>query len=211
MTGWWFAAYILLGAGAGIGGAVLMRQQLHTDVPRWARSKVMISVITAALFGFLAAGLGAQWELVPYGVLAMVSVPLAVIDLVERRLPQVLVLALGAAMLASFCVLALTRSDGANFLRAVLAMAALFSFHLVLALLVGGLGAGDVKLSAVLGLATGWVSWQAVIAMLLLAYAVASIAVLLVRFRQPSTRPEANPLGPFLLSATFLAVVALSG
>ncbi|WP_162830343.1 prepilin peptidase [Amycolatopsis palatopharyngis] len=161
------------------------------------------------LFAALAAGFGHRWELVPYGVLAVVSVPLAITDIIEQRLSSALVLPLGITLLALFAVLAVAQADGASLLRAVLAMAALAGFHLVLALLLGGLGAGDVKLSAVLGIATGWTGWPAVIGMLLLAYVTASLTVLLDRLRHRANRLEAIPLGPYLIFSAFVTIVTL--
>lgn len=209
MSVWWVLAYSGLGAAFGAAVNPVTRGQLPVNAPGWARSPLVALAITGVLFAVVATGFGHRWELVPYGVLAVVSVPLAITDIIEQRLSSALVLPLGITLLALFAVLAVARADGASFLRAVLAMAALAGFHLVLALLLGGLGAGDVKLSAALGIVTGWLGWPAVIGMLLLAYVTASLAVLFDRLRHKAERLEVIPLGPYLIFSTFVTIVTL--
>lgn len=121
------------------------------------------------------------------------------IDAYERRLPDVLVLPMYPAVGA----LLLGTGDGDAMLRAVLCAAAGMGVYGI-GCVAGQLGFGDVKLAGLLGLALGWMSWQAAAAAPLAAVligGVQAVAVLLLRRRD-------FPFGPAMLlgAAAALAV-----
>lgn len=211
VSGWWVSGYLGLGAGLGAIASLPIRREIGTDNPvTWVRKPAVVSALTAGLFALLAAGSGLGWQLVPYSLVAAVGVPLAVVDIVEQRLPRMLVLPLGVALLLIFTALAVARSDPTGVVRAVLSMAAVGMFHLLLALLVGGMGAGDVRLGAVLGMATGWVGWHAVAGMLLVAYLAAALVLMGARLARRSRWRDEIPFGPFLIAGA-LVVFVVSG
>jgi leader peptidase (prepilin peptidase)/N-methyltransferase len=116
---------------------------------------------------------------------------LSVIDLEERRLPNVIVLPAFAAVLAAH--LALSPGRAAEWTIAAFG-AAVFLF-LPSLVMPGGMGMGDFKLALLLGAMLG----TAVVTAILVASvagAVAAIGVLLVR--GPAARRQAIPFGPFL-------------
>ena len=86
---------------------------------------------------------------------------LALIDLRHRLLPDRVVLpsiAVGAVLLGLAAAL---EGDWAALLRAAVAAVVLFVVFLVMALISpAGLGMGDVKLAALLGLYLGWLGWN---------------------------------------------------
>jgi leader peptidase (prepilin peptidase)/N-methyltransferase len=90
-------------------------------------------------------------------------------------------------------------------LRALLGAVALFTAHLVLALLSpGALGMGDVKLAAVLGLYLGWLGWPAVLLGTLAGFGVQALAALvLLATRRIGLRGEL-PFGPAMLAGAAL-------
>jgi prepilin signal peptidase PulO-like enzyme (type II secretory pathway) len=93
-------------------------------------------------------------------VLGALGVVLATVDLATKRLPDALVLPSYLAGLALLGVAAALTRDGTALLRALIGMATLFGFYLLLALVnPAGLGFGDVKLSGVLGLHLAWLGW----------------------------------------------------
>jgi leader peptidase (prepilin peptidase)/N-methyltransferase len=156
-------------------------------------------------FGVLAWRLGYRFDLLPYSVLVAVGVALAMIDLVEQRLPSVLIFSgiilVGALLTTS----AIQYSRGSDLLRAFAGMAILTMFCLVLALVSGGgLGAGDVKLSALLGLALGWLSWSALATGTLLGWFTAALVWLLLRATRRMPPGSPMPMGPFLLLGALL-------
>ena len=124
---------------------------------------------------------------------------LAVKDVEEQRIPNVVVLPAAALVLLAVGVL---RSDHA--LEAVLAALAAGAFLFVPSLLAkGGVGMGDVKLALLLGAALG----RGVAAALLLGCLAASLAgvVLLVRHGSDA-RKKAIPFAPFLALGAVVAV-----
>ena len=168
------------------------------------------TLLTAGAFGDLAWRFGYQFDLLPYGVLAAVGVALGLIDLIEQRLPSELVYSgavLVGALLATSAVL---NSRGPDLLRALAGMTILAAFYLVLALASGGgLGAGDVKLGGLLGLALGWLGWSALVTATFLGWFVAAIVWLILRAARRTPRGSLLPMGPFLVLGALLAVAVL--
>ena len=124
---------------------------------------------------------------------AAVSIPLVVIDVREHRLPNRLVVpGMGLALLCGVLEVVLTSGRGwMPLLAGVVAFA-------VFALLsrIGGLGMGDVKLAAVLGVASGFLGGEAALSSFALAFVLGGIAALgLWLFK----RRGSLAFGPFLL------------
>ena len=89
---------------------------------------------------------------------------LALIDLRHHLLPDRVVLPAIAAGAVLLGLAAALEGDGAAILRAGVAAVVLFAVFLVLALISPrGLGMGDVKLAALLGLYLGWLGWNVVV------------------------------------------------
>ncbi|WP_143231442.1 prepilin peptidase [Actinosynnema sp. ALI-1.44] len=164
--------------------------------------------LTAVAFGGMAWRFGPQFDLLPCSVLAAVGVGLSLIDLLERRLPSALVytgLVLIGGLLVTSAVL---HSKGSDLLRAWVGMAIISGFYLVLALLSeGGLGAGDVKLGGLLGLALGWLSWSTLITATFLGWLTAALVWLLLKATR--RRQDSVPMGPFLLFGALFTIAVV--
>jgi leader peptidase (prepilin peptidase) / N-methyltransferase len=163
--------------------------------------------LTAAVFAALAYRIGMQLELLVLSVVAVTGVPLAALDLIARKLPNVLV---GATYLGVMALLVLdTILNGpSHLIRALGCMAAAIVVHGVL-YASGGLGGGDLKLVGVLAAALGWLNWTATWTGLVTGWLLASAAVLLGRaFRDKKRRPEV-PLGLFLIIGTLTTALVL--
>lgn len=166
--------------------------------------------LTAFAFGGLAWHFDYHLDLLPYCVLAAFAVILGLIDVVERRLPSLLTYS-GIGIVGSLLVaLAVLNSRGTDLLRAAGGMASIVAFYLVLALVSrGGLGAGDVKLGGLLGLALGWLSWSALVTGTFLGWLTASAVWLLLRLSRTRARRSLLPMGPFLLIGALLTIIAM--
>jgi leader peptidase (prepilin peptidase)/N-methyltransferase len=168
--------------------------------PRLLLATGILCALTAWRFGL-------AWELPAFLVLAAVAVPLTVVDLRHRLLPNRL---LGPASVAGAGLLSLAAAvtgDWTSLVRALLGAVVLFAGYLVLALLSPrSLGMGDVKLAGLLGLFLGWLGWGAVVVGAAAGFAVqALVALVLLAGRRIGLRSEL-PFGPAMLLGAALAI-----
>lgn len=152
-------------------------------------------------------------EVVPvlgaFGYFAVISVVLAVIDARTHRLPNRIVLPAYPVALAMFAIACLLGAEWSALLRALLGMAALFSFYLVLRMIGGaGMGGGDVKLAGVLGLYLGWLGWPAVLVGVVAGFVLGGVYGLVLIALRRAHRRTAIPFGPFMLAGAWLSILA---
>lgn len=167
--------------------------------------------LTALAFAALAWRFGPQFELLPYSVLATLGVALGTVDLIEQRLPSLLIYPGIALLTILMATMAVRYSRGPDLLRALAGMAILAAFYLVLALISdGGLGAGDVKLGGLLGLALGWLSWPVLLTATFLGWSAAAIGWLLLRTTRRQSPDSLIPMGPFLILGTLLTITLMT-
>lgn len=160
---------------------------------------------TAVLFFLLALRFGAQPELPAYLYLAAVGITLALIDLDVKRLPDVLTL---PSYIVGFVLLgAASLSQPHPLLRAVLGAAAMFAVYFALCFAYpAGMGFGDVKLSGVLGLYTGWLGWDVWAAGLMLGFLLGGVVGIGIVLTKRGGRKTAVPFGPFMIIGAFMAI-----
>lgn len=145
------------------------------------------------------------WLLLAY--VATVTIPLALIDIRQHRLPNKLVLP-GIA-LAVTLGLAQVLAEGEP--TSLICGAVWFALFLVFAL-VGGMGMGDVKLAAVLGAASGFLGWQVALAALMSAFVLGGLGAVIQRVStrlRHKPRTSHIPFGPYML-AGFWVCAALA-
>ncbi|WP_424346455.1 prepilin peptidase [Kocuria sp. CH-021] len=210
------SAPLVLVLAAGLVGAVVgwflprvvLRYSPVTDESTSAPSHPLLAVATAALFVLVAAFFGLSWELPAYLFFAAVAVVLTVIDLRHHLLPNAVVL---PALGIGFVLLALAAMGEGTWgalLRAALGALALFVLYLVLALISpAGLGMGDVKLAAVLGLFLGFQGWGALFVGAVLASVVGMVVGLAVLASRRGGLRSDVPFGPSMLAGALVAVV----
>ncbi|MEU9121353.1 A24 family peptidase [Streptomyces sp. NPDC048506] len=175
---------------------------------RYGPGALPTATVTALVCAALAAATGPRPELAVWLAAAPVAVLLAAVDWRARRLPDVLTLplaVLGAAMLGTVGLL--TGETGA-WGRALLGGLALAAGYLLLHLVnPSGLGLGDVKLAAGLGVALGWYGWRTLItggAAGVLIGALYGAGLVIVR---REARKTAMPLGPFMIIGAFCGLL----
>ncbi|QFZ24232.1 prepilin peptidase [Saccharothrix syringae] len=180
---------------------------LTTPPARSSSVRWSIPALTALAFALLAWRFGASPELVPYSVLASGGAALGVIDVMQRRLPHRFLLPSAIGFTSLLLGSTLISTEMSSLFRALAGMATLSLLYLGLALLTsGGLGAGDVKLGGLLGLALGWLGWTPLIMGTLLGWLTATFAFLLLRTTGRWTCDSDIPLGTFLLLGSLVAV-----
>lgn len=185
-------------------------KELYADVaalPRLAAWTSLGSAVAGAAVGW---GTGLDWSLVWLVPLVPVLVALSVVDWRTKLLPKVVVNPTTLATLAVMVVVGLATGRTDDLLRAVLALVLLFLFYgITWFVYPGGLGYGDVRLGALLGLVLGWVGWGVTAVGLVLPMLAQGVGPLLVavvtRDRQVLKRHV--PFGPFMVAG---AVVALA-
>jgi leader peptidase (prepilin peptidase)/N-methyltransferase len=167
----------------------------------------LLELGTAASFTLVALRFGASWELPAFLFLAGTGVLLAVVDLQHHLLPnRVVVPSIGMGAVLLF-VAALAEQEWAELVRAGAGAVVLFAVFLVLALISpSGMGMGDVKLAALVGLYLGWLGWGAVVVGAAAGFVVqAAVALALLAGRRIGLRGEL-PFGPAMLAGAALAV-----
>lgn len=155
-------------------------------------------------------------ELVAYLVLFTALAALTVIDVEHYRLPDLIVLPTLAASVPLVAIVSLV-DDSPDRIRYALVGAALYFGFLFVAHLISprGMGFGDVKLAAVMGLYVGWLGTGYAQALALVLWAmligfvtgtVLGLVLLVVR-----RRSRAFPFGPFLALGCVAAIMLSDG
>jgi leader peptidase (prepilin peptidase)/N-methyltransferase len=184
------------------------------DAPRATPRAIAIVALMVALF-LLAAWrfTDASWaEMLAYCALFAVLVALGVIDVIEYRLPDAIVLPSLVVAVVVVTLVSVIDDSPARVRFALLGAAASFAVLLVAHVISPrGIGFGDVKFAALLGLAVGWQApnsadaFVLVLWSLLIGFGVGTLAgvVLLVARR----RNQPFPFGPFLAVGAVVTVL----
>ncbi|MEN0085384.1 MAG: prepilin peptidase [Leifsonia sp.] len=178
----------------------------------------LVEAATGAAFALVC-----WWMLVPAGgssepvpgllqgvaflVFAGASIVLALIDADTKRLPNVIVLptlVVGAVLLAGA---ALTGGLWADASRSAAGCALLFAFYLLLALAYrNGMGFGDVKLAAVVGLYLGWLGWPQFVVGAFAAFLLGGVFAIVLLLLRRTGRRHGIPFGPWMLGGAWIGV-----
>jgi leader peptidase (prepilin peptidase)/N-methyltransferase len=148
-------------------------------------------------------------ELVAFLMLTAVSIALALIDVDTKRLPSVIVypsIAAGVVLLSAAGAL---RGDWSGVLQTLAGGAALSLFIFILFLIrPDGMGMGDVRLAAVLGLYLGFLGWGNLLVGAFAAFlfgGLFSIALMIIGRAGMKTK---IPFGPWLIAGAWLGIFA---
>jgi leader peptidase (prepilin peptidase)/N-methyltransferase len=162
----------------------------------------VVEAVTALLFVAVLAVKGVDAEALPGLALVLVLVPTALIDLEYRVIPNAL-MAVGAV--AGLALVAAT--DPSHLAEHLIAAAAAGGFFFVVVLAYpAGMGMGDVKLAAMLGLYLG-ASVVPALAVALLAGTLVGVAII-ARKGAKVGRKTAVPFGPFLALGGIVGLLA---
>jgi leader peptidase (prepilin peptidase)/N-methyltransferase len=175
------------------------------------RTRITTAALTGLLCGTLALRFGMEWSLPAFLLLAVLGVQLARIDLAHHLLPNPLVLTLLAAGLALLFLSSSVAAEWAELLRAAAGAAVLFVTFLILALISpNGIGMGDVKLAAPVGLYLGYLGWSQLFYGGALGFVLGGIlSVVLIRLKRANLSSEVA-FGPSMLAAALGTVLLAS-
>lgn len=174
----------------------------HCSAPISARYPT-VEAMTAALFALTAIVYGVTWEGAAVAVLAATLVAVVFVDL-DHLLILDVVLA-PAAVVGIASAIASSATHGPRIGEALLGCAVCAAIFGVLYLATrgAGMGLGDVKLAAVIGLYLGL---QLGLAASLAAFVVGSVLLVPALLAGGRRRRDAVPFGPFLVIAAFAAL-----
>ena len=171
--------------------------------------RITTAAATFALSALLAWRFGLAPELPAYILLAVAGVQLARIDLLHHLLPNRMVLPLLGAGMVLLGVAAGVSSEAGSLLRGAAGALILFVLYLFLALTSrNGLGMGDVKLAAPLGLYLGYLGWSHLFYGGALGFVAGGLASVVIVLKNRGNKPKEVAYGPSMLAAG-LAVILL--
>lgn len=168
---------LAIAAATVMAGSILLSSSTGADVLSAARAAALVTVLVF--------GVWVGW-----------------VDAHSHRIPDAITIPMAAAVVAGVTTCTLLTGEWALAGQALLGSAALGVMYLVAAIS-GGLGLGDVKLAAIIGLALGFNSWTTVLWGGLLGLVLALPHALVVR----KTR-KLIPLGPYIAAGATAALAA---
>ena len=195
--------------GLGVGRWVVPRMA-RPWTPTLDRSRRVWAVVlvTGALFGAMAARLGADAVLPAYWLLVAGLVSIVAVDLEHHLVPNRLVYplaALGAVLLSFATVLDGTPSRlGQAAVGGVLAFVSLGTLHLAQP---RAIGYGDVRLGCVVAIFLGWLSLSLVLASFALALATAALVAVVLLISRRRGFGDRIAFAPFLALGPLLAML----
>ncbi|WP_456284960.1 prepilin peptidase [Microbacterium sp. JZ101] len=137
---------------------------------------------------------------VAYGGFLVVGVILMRVDIHEHRLPDRIVLPSTAALLAVVAAHAAALGDAAPLARAVLGGLALGAFYLALRVAnPEGMGGGDVKLAALVGVFLAWHGWAVLAVGAAAAFVGGAAWALALLAARRADRDARIPFGPWMI------------
>jgi len=145
--------------------------------------------------------------LIVHLALAVVGLCLIVIDARTHRLPNRIVLPTLGSLILLVMVEALATADVERLVRSLLGALALGAFYAVLRLASKqGMGGGDVKLAAVIGLVLAWHGWSTLLIGATAAFLLGALHALVLMALRRATRHTRIAFGPWMIIAAALAV-----
>lgn len=166
-----------------------------------------VSTVAGALVG---AATGLDWSLLWLVPLVPVGVGLSVVDWHTKLLPRVVVLPATAAVIVLVVVVGLASGDREALVRALVAMVLARTFFWVLWFVrSAGMGFGDVRLAALIGLVLGWAGWNELalgIWSSFVLFAVPALLVVVAR-RDRTLLKRSFPFGPFMVLGALVGLV----
>jgi len=159
----------------------------------------VVETLTGLLFVIALLRFGFSFETLAAAVFLSILITAAVIDIHHRIIPDGIVLT--GFILGLPLAIYTPGSLGDGLLGALLGGGLLL---LVAIISRGGMGGGDIKLTAMAGIYLGW---QNVMLMLFLAFLTGSVAGVAIVIRQRKSLKEAIPFGPFLALGAAIAIL----
>jgi leader peptidase (prepilin peptidase) / N-methyltransferase len=166
--------------------------------------------VSAVSGGLIGAATGLDWPLLWLVPLIPVGVALSVVDWHTKLLPRVVVLPATLVAVVLVVVVGLATGEREALVRALVAMVLARSFFWVLWFVrSAGMGFGDVRLAAPVGLVLGWAGWGELALGLwvgFVSFALPAVVLAVVR-RDRAMLRKSFPFGPFMVLGALVGLV----
>lgn len=167
-----------------------------------------VELATGVLFAGVGARVGLDWALPGFLLFAWTLLVVAVIDARTQRIPNRLTYPLVPGLLALLVLAAFANAEPSWALRSLLGGLVSFGVLLGLALLSPqGIGMGDVKLAAFVGIGLGYLGWGHVVLGMFAAFALGGLVAMGLLVTRLRGRRDLIPFGPYLAVAGLLALL----
>ena len=179
--------------------------RVHSEAAPYGRSIAVVAIAGAA-WAVWASGPG--WTTPAFAAAAVGWAALGVIDARTRRLPDVVNIPTTATTAGLLVLAAIATGASPDLARAALAALALTAGYAMVWFIApaGGVGLGDVKLAASIGLITGWVGWETVVIAALVPWLVAAVPAAVVLLLGRARDDRHLPFGPYMIVGAIAAV-----
>lgn len=161
----------------------------------------LIELINIFLYLLIYFKFGFTLELIGYSILCSILIIVAIIDYHYQVIPDTLNIFSLVCAIAFHTVRTANISDFIQYLIGFLIGG---GFLLLIAIIThGGMGGGDIKLMAVLGL---WLGWEFTIIILFLSFIIGGIISVLFILFKLKRRKDMIPFGPFIVLSTLITI-----
>lgn len=172
------------------------------------RLRVWSAIATAVGFALLAWRFGPHPALPALLALVATGVVLSIVDLTEHRLPNAVVLPTVAIVAVLLVLASALTGEWLRLAWALAGGAGMFAFYFVLALISPkGMGMGDVKFAAPLGLVLGWFGWNVWLVGLAAGFIIGGVVSLIALLLRRVTLRGSIPFGPSMLAGALVAIL----
>ena len=168
----------------------------------------LVELGSGLLFAAIGARFGLDWALPGFLLYGWTLFVIGVIDARTRRIPNRLTYPLTPVLLVLVAGAALLNAEPGWALRAV--FGGLVSFLILMTMAVvnpRGMGMGDVKLAAFIGIGLGYLGWGHVVLGLFGSFLLGGVVAIVLLVLRSRGRKDVIPFGPYLAAGAIVAVL----
>lgn len=170
-------------------------------------STPLVIAVCAGLYALVAHRFTHDIAALTFGVLVGAGMWLTLIDIDTHVLPRRIVYRT-TALVMPLLIISAFFDDAGSIVGMFIGAIAMWMFMRVLEVLArGGLGGGDVALAGLLGLYTGWLSYEAIAVALLAAFITGGFFAAVLLVARKASRSTRFAFGPFLVVGALIAVL----
>ncbi|HXQ59542.1 MAG TPA: A24 family peptidase [Acidimicrobiales bacterium] len=168
----------------------------------------VLAVVSALVLAGFAVRFGADVVLAAYAVFGLSMVAISAVDLERWIIPNRIIYPTLALLVPLFVVASAVDHRWGSLGRAAASGAAAFAgFYILHVVVPRGMGFGDVRLSGVIGLATGWLGYGHAFVAFFAAFVLGSVVGIAVIAVTGGDRKSRIPFGPFLAAGAVISII----